>query len=106
VKFVDTGQAPPPSDDDDDDDDVPVLTDIVDEPALPAGSRWDPDDLAGLKTALVAEVHDVAEGLVHQACRELEAVLLERVADRLKKELPELVERILREHVEGLREAD
>lgn len=103
MKIVDPGQGPPPPDDDDD---VPILTDIVDGPALPAVSPWDPEDLAGLKTALVAQVHDLAEGLVHQACRELEAVLLERIADRLKKELPELVERILREHVEGLREAD
>jgi hypothetical protein len=99
-----------PGDEDHDDpideDDVPVLTEIVSPVAPELESRWDPDDIAGLKTALVAEVHDLAEGLVHQSCRELEAVLLERIADRIKKELPDLVERILHEHVEGLRERD
>lgn len=93
-------------DDSIDEDDVPVLTEVVIPASSEVESRWDPDDIAGLKTALVAEVHDLAEGLVHQSCRELEAVLLERIADRIKKELPELVERILREHVEGLRERD
>jgi hypothetical protein len=89
-----------------DEDDVPVLTEVVVVATPEVDSPWDPDDIAGLKTALVAEVHDLAEGLVHQSCRELEAVLLERIADQIKKELPELVERILRDHVAGLRERD
>lgn len=90
----------------DDEDGIPVLTDVVRVSSTDTDIRWDPDDVAGLKTALVAEIHDLAEGLVHQSCRDLEAVLLERIADRLKLELPDLIERIVREHVEGLRDPD
>jgi hypothetical protein len=84
------------------DDDVPTLTDAVEmdgaSPAPRACSAAFPD----LNTALVARIHDLAESLVHQSCRELEAVLLERIADRLKAELPDLIDRILREHAEEL----
>ena len=61
---------------DEDTDDIPVLTDVVVLRDTAHASHWDPDDLAGLKTALVAQVHDLAEGLVHEALRELEGVLL------------------------------
>jgi len=38
---------------------------------------------------------------VHNACREMEALLLEQVSDRLRSELPALVSRIVEEHFRG-----
>jgi len=38
---------------------------------------------------------------VHNACREMEALLLEQVSDRLRAELPGLVARIVAEHFQG-----
>jgi hypothetical protein len=85
------------------DDDIPVLTDVVDDGATAA--LWRPDrlDIMGLETALIAEMREVAETVVRDACREIEAVLVERVCDRIKMELPGLIERILTEHIEDLR---
>ena len=38
---------------------------------------------------------------MHNACREMEALLLEQVSDRLRAELPALVARIVEEHFHG-----
>jgi Zn-dependent M32 family carboxypeptidase len=41
---------------------------------------------------------ELADSLLHQAAKDIEATLFERVLDRLRAQLPELVDRILREH--------
>jgi len=40
----------------------------------------------------------LADSLLHQAIKDIEATLFERVVDRLRAQLPELVDRVLREH--------
>ena len=81
---------------------IPVLTDIVeDTPA--AAQALDPDTLGlgDLEARLTAAIHDRVEGLVHAACRDMEALLLEQVADRLRAELPALVACVMDEHFQG-----
>ena len=46
-------------------------------------------------------VHEHADELVHNACREMEALLLEQVSDRLKAELPGLIARVIADHFHG-----
>ena len=81
---------------------IPVLTDVIeDEPgAAPAidRARLFLDDL---EAHLTLAIHEQADELVHNACREMEALLLEQVSDRLRSELPTLVSRIIEEHFQG-----
>jgi hypothetical protein len=76
---------------------IPVLSEVVSlrRPAstLSAGR------LALLQTELVAQTLKTAEELLHAAAREMEATLLERVADELRARLPEIVDRVLKEQL-------
>ena len=84
-------------------DDIPVLTDIV-EPNVGSASAFINDTsrfLGDLEAHLTAVVHEQADELVHNALREMEALLLEQVSDRLRSELPALVSRIVEEHFRG-----
>lgn len=86
-------------------DDIPVLTDIV-EPERPvhSSSKYIDDTalfLGELEAHLTAVIHEEADELVHNACREMEALLLEQVSDRLKAELPGLIARVIAEHFQG-----
>ena len=84
-------------------DEIPVLTDIVDtEPR--ASSKYIDDTtkfLDQLEAHLTAVIHEQADELVHNACREMEALLLEQVSDRLKAELPGLIARVIADHFRG-----
>lgn len=86
---------------------IPVLTDIVAD-GPDAGAPIDRTllFLGDLEVRLTTAVHDHADELVHNACRELEALLLEQVSDRLRAELPALVARIVDEHFHGPVRAD
>jgi uncharacterized protein (DUF2267 family) len=79
------------------------LTDIVDtEPR--AASKYIDDTakfLYQLEAHLTAVIHEQADELVHNACREMEALLLEQVSDRLKAELPGLIARVIADHFRG-----
>jgi hypothetical protein len=90
--------------------DIPVLTDIVEdaveeaadvavEVLPPAGPPM--TDLGELEARLATAVHEQAYELVHKACREIEALLLEQVSDRMRAELPSLIARVLAEHFQG-----
>jgi hypothetical protein len=73
--------------------DIPVLTDAVEPgPIVP------PLDIKAIHAALVTETLELADTLLHQAIKDIEATLFERVLDRLRSQLPELVDRVLREH--------
>ena len=78
---------------------IPVLTDIVEDTPT-AVAAFDPATLGldDLEARLTTAIHDRAEGLVHAACRDMEALLLEQVSDRLRAELPSLVARVMDEH--------
>lgn len=84
-------------------DEIPVLTDIV-EPTEGAESAFINDTshfLHELEAHLTAVIHEEADELVHNALREMEALLLEQVSDRLKAELPQLISRVIAEHFRG-----
>jgi len=83
-------------------DTIPVLTDIV-EDDLGAVATIDSTMLflGELEAHLTAAIHEQADELVHNACREMEALLLEQVSDRLRSELPALIARIIGEHFHG-----
>jgi hypothetical protein len=70
--------------------DIPVLTDVVDADA-PGRVVQESPLLGELEARLAAAIHEHADELVHAACRELEAVLLEQVSDRLREALPALI---------------
>ena len=81
---------------------VPVLTDIVDD--APGGAPpmdRTPLFLDELETHLTIAIHEKADEMVHNACREMEALLLEQVSDRLRSELPAMIARIIAEHFRG-----
>jgi Zn-dependent M32 family carboxypeptidase len=73
--------------------DIPILTDEVERSALSATF-----DAKAVHAAVVSETTELADSLLHQAARDIEAILFERVFDRLRAQLPELVDRVLREH--------
>jgi hypothetical protein len=82
---------------------IPVLTDVVEDADRGPSPATDPTVafLEQLESHLTTAVHEHADELVHNACREMEALLLEQVSDRLKAELPALVSRVILEHFRG-----
>jgi hypothetical protein len=95
-------------------DELPILTDVVElhatgsfprpdhagEAAGPyASSLLSEDDVAALQAALVTRMMNLTDELLHAAARDIEAVMFERVIDRLRAALPELVAAALREHL-------
>ena len=79
------------SDDLEDTGEIPILTDAVLGGAPSAVSR-------AAASAILTEVLHLADSLLHQAARDIEATLFENVYDRLRSQLPEIVDRVLREH--------
>ena len=73
-------------------DEIPVLTDVIDDDSNELAPVDESGALLGeLEAHLTAAIHEHADELVHNACREMEALLLEQVSDRLKAELPSLI---------------
>jgi hypothetical protein len=81
---------------------IPVLNDIVeDEPDTVAPIDRTTLFLDELESRLTVAIHEHADELVHNACREMEALLLEQVSDRLRAQLPGMIGRIVDEHFRG-----
>ncbi len=74
--------------------DIPVLTDAVERNDQPYAFL----DAKAAHAAVVTETLNLADSLLHQATKDIEAILFERVFDQLRAQLPELVDRVLREH--------
>jgi Zn-dependent M32 family carboxypeptidase len=74
--------------------DIPILTNSMPESVEVALSF----DAKAVHAAILTETLELADSLLHQAAKDIEATLFERVLDRLRAQLPELVDRILREH--------
>jgi hypothetical protein len=72
----------------------PVLKSVAPPPA-----QLTDRELAALKAELVAVAWEVVLDSLHSALREVEAALFEQVSARLRNELPEIVERALRNHL-------
>ena len=89
-------------------DPIPVLTDVVEDEPREATPPVDRAllFLEELEAHLAAAVMEQADELVHNACREMEALLLEQVSDRLRTELPALVARVIDQHFRGPGNAD
>ena len=57
------------------------------------------EEFAALQSLLVSRTLNLTDELLHSAAREIEAVMFERVIDRLRAALPELVAAALREQL-------
>ena len=73
--------------------DIPILTEEAEKNASLASL-----DVKAVHAALVTETLNLADSLLHRAAKDIEAALFERVFDQLRAQLPELVDRVLREH--------
>ncbi len=93
---------------------LPILTDVVELHATGSFPRPEqvPDatpayasgllseaDVAALQMLLVSRTMNLTDELLHAAAREIEAIMFERVIDRLRAALPELVAAALREQL-------
>lgn len=91
----------------DKDDDLPVLTEAVEIPAaLPnkapaVANRPSADELVKLESKLCAESLTLADHMIHEACHDVEDIIVERVMTKLRSELPALVSRVLHDHFDG-----
>ena len=74
--------------------DIPILTDAVNQSSEEMLSV----DAQAVHAAILTETLELADTLLHQAARDIEAAIFERVFDRLRAQLPEMVDRILHEH--------
>jgi uncharacterized protein (DUF2267 family) len=84
-------------------DGIPVLTEVVTEasPATVTTADGTAQFLEDLEAHLTAVINEHADQLVHNACREMEALLLEQVSDRLKAELPLMIADVIGAHFHG-----
>ena len=85
---------------------IPVLTDVVETAPPPDPSSSDlPSDeetlIAELQTKLSVSAFALTEQLLHSAISEMEATLCEQVLNRLRQDLPELIDTVLREHLDS-----
>ncbi len=92
--------------------DIPVLTDVVpDEPAAavpaegPGPGASLPTDVetlvAELQTSLAASTFALTEQLLHTTFAEMEASLFQQISLKLRQELPELIDSVLRQHLDA-----
>jgi len=86
-----------------DSDEIPVLTDVVEDEPRPDTESDQPSFdgellIAELQTKLSVSAFDLTEQLLLSAISEMESTLREQVLIRLRQELPELIDPVLREH--------
>ncbi len=94
--------------------DLPILTDVVELHATGsfpkpertpeaestfAGGLLSEEDVAALQSQLVTRTLNLTDELLHAAARDIEAVLIEQVTDRLRAALPDIVAAALREQL-------
>lgn len=75
---------------------IPILRDVV----ASAPRTLTEDEIAALQTELTTLTRDVAEQLVGSALREMEAALYEQLDGRLREELPDLIAKVLQQHLD------
>lgn len=79
---------------------IPVLTDVVRE--APQQPSYPPEIetlVAELQTHLAASAFALTEQLLHAALTEMEAAVFEQVTGKLREQLPELIDAVLRRHL-------
>ena len=77
--------------------DIPILTDVAEEKSGARAALPAPIDVKAVHAAILTETLQLADSLLHQAAKDIEAILFEKVFDRLRAALPELLDRIIRE---------
>jgi Zn-dependent M32 family carboxypeptidase len=82
--------------------DIPILTTAVDESATAPAAF----DSKALHAAILDETLQLADSLLHQAAKDIEAILFEKVFDQLRAQLPEMLDRILKEDAISKKAAD
>jgi hypothetical protein len=88
----------------DKDDDLPVLTEAVQVPDALPGKRStqadhpSADELVKLESKLCAQSLTLADHMIHEACHDVEDIIVERVMTKLRSQLPALVSRVLHDH--------
>jgi len=84
-------------------DGIPVLTEVVTDsgPETVTAVDGTTQFLVALEAHLTAVINEHADELVHNACREMEALLIEQVSDRLKAELPSMIAEVIGAHFRG-----
>ena len=75
--------------------DIPILTEAIDS----GGTQATAMNLQAAQSAIVSETLRIADELLHQAAKDMEAILFERVYDRLREQIPDLIDRILKEQL-------
>ncbi|HVY63294.1 MAG TPA: hypothetical protein VHH11_00580 [Gammaproteobacteria bacterium] len=78
---------------------IPVLTDVI-RAGVPPGADRDAL-IAELQTKLAARTFALADDLLRTSFNAMEATLFEQISARLRRELPELIDATLREHLES-----
>ena len=79
---------------------IPVLTEIIARRDDGTGPPTQAETLiAELQTRLASGTFALTEELMKSAFAEMEATLYEQISARLRRELPELIDTILREHL-------
>ena len=61
-------------------------------------ARPSADELAKLESKLCAQSLTLADQLLHEACHDIEDIIVERVMNKLRNELPALVSRVIQDH--------
>jgi uncharacterized protein (DUF2267 family) len=84
---------------------IPVLTEVIRN-----GTSLRGGDLEALlvevQTNLAARTFRLADDLVRAALTQMEATLFEQISDKLRRQLPELIDATLREHFETRDDAE
>ena len=78
-----------------DDAELPLLTGVE----RPAPAIVSDQQLATVEAELTALTRDLADRLLNGAFRDMEATLFEQVSNKLRDELPQLIEQVLRAHL-------
>ncbi len=75
---------------------VPLLNDRAQEPR----PSFTEEQLAAVQAQLISMTRDLTDRLLDGAIRDMEAALFDKVSNRLREELPALIEQALRENLE------
>jgi hypothetical protein len=79
---------------------IPILTDIILSAAPTLPQLIERDALvAELQTKIAARTFALTDEVLRAAFAEMEAGLYERISARLRRELPEIIDAALREHL-------
>jgi len=82
------------------DEEPQTLHEVAEELPVEDADYWpDQQTLAELRSSLTTQTIDLASQLLHGAVREMEAALLEQVLDRLRQQLPILIDDVLNEQL-------